>query len=89
VSVARRTSKPTWSRGVRDGHVGVTPVSTRGSFRFWLKDGRVAQYQLRLDGVPATGRKTSTVSTLITTMIKQVGTSPIDIPDEARLMLER
>jgi len=49
----------------------------------------VAQYQLRLDGVPATGRKTSTVSTLITTMIKQVGTSPIDIPDEARLMLER
>lgn len=74
---------------VRDGHVEVTPVSTRGSFRLWLKDGRVAQYQLRLDGVLATGRKTSTVSTLTTTTIKQVGTSPIDIPDEARVMLER
>ena len=74
---------------VRDGQVDVTPVSAQGFFRLWFKDGQVLQYQLRLDGVLASGRKTSTVSTLTTTIIKQVGTTPIDIPDEARVMLER
>lgn len=73
---------------IRDRQVDVTPVSAQGSFRLWFKDGQVSQYQLRLDGILAIGRKTSTVSTLTTTMIKQVGTTTIDVPDEARALLE-
>jgi hypothetical protein len=74
---------------IRDRQVDVTPVSAQGSFRLWFKDGQVAQYQLRLDGILAIGRKASTVSTLTTTMIKLIGTTTIEIPDEARALLEQ
>lgn len=73
---------------IRDGHVDVSLVSAQGFFRLWFKDGQVAQYQLRLDGVLAFGRKTSRVSTLTTTIIKQAGSAPLDIPEEVRAMLE-
>jgi hypothetical protein len=76
---------------VRDGQQNLTPLRASGSFRIWLRDGMVAKYQLKLQGtlqvqLPA-GRKEVLVNQTTDTIVKDIGKTKFDVPDEARSKL--
>lgn len=72
---------------LRDGQTDTALHSAGGTFRLWFKDGRLIRYQLRLGGVVAQGRKTTQRRILATTIIKDVGTTRLGVPEMARLKL--
>ena len=75
---------------LRDGQTDVEPVATRGRFKVWLKNDVVNRYQLFLDGVVVIGRgKKTNVHVNVDTTVKDIGTTQVAIPDEARLKLGR
>ena len=54
------------------------------SFKLWLKSGAVIKYHLKLEGVLASRWKKTSVQLNSTTTLKDVGTTQVYIPDEAR-----
>ena len=78
---------------VRDGQNDITPLRASGSFTLWLRNGIVSHYHLKLEGLleVKTGRSRNATQILVqqsaTTQIRKVGTTQIDIPDEARVKL--
>ena len=70
---------------IRAEHADVEPVTSAGTFRLWLKDGVVIKYQLRLEGTVLVGRwKQVSVKTNTTTVLKDIGTTIVPLPAEAR-----
>jgi hypothetical protein len=74
---------------VRDEASDVTLLDAAGSFKLWLRDGRVARYQLRLEGVVLVGRKKMPARLSSDTVLRNVGSTRVVVPDEVRLKLER
>jgi hypothetical protein len=73
---------------VRDGQSDVDVLASDGSFKLWLKDGVVIRYQLKLAGQLLVGRwKKVNVQLSSTTYLRNVGTTRLEIPDEARMKL--
>lgn len=78
---------------VRDGQPDITPIRAAGSFTLWLRNGIVSHYHLKLEGIleVKTGRSRNPTQILVqqsaTTQIRKVGTTQVDIPDEARVKL--
>lgn len=77
---------------VRDGQKEITPLQARGDFKIWLRDGMVARYQVNLDGTlevspPRGARVTVLVNQRSTTVISDVGTTVLDVPEGARAKL--
>jgi hypothetical protein len=73
---------------VRDGQTEVAPLRAAGTFKLWLRDGHVVRYHVRLSGVlqvttPA-GRQEVAVTQTADTILKEFGTTRVDVPDEAR-----
>lgn len=76
---------------VRDGQDAITPVRASGTFKLWLRDGIVARYQLKLEGIlsvelPA-GRREVTVHQSSETVLKNIGTTTFEVPTQARAKL--
>jgi hypothetical protein len=70
---------------VREGQSDVEPLVATGSFRLWLKDGTVIKYQLKLEGELLVSRwKKVNVKLSATTHLKEIGTTRVDVPIEAR-----
>jgi hypothetical protein len=73
---------------VHSGQKEITPLTASGTFRFWLKDGALVHYELKLEGtlaVVANGdRHEITVHQTATTDVKNVGATTFDVPDEAK-----
>lgn len=76
---------------VRDGQAAITPVRAAGTFKLWLHDGVVVKYQVRLEGilsVEANGlRREILVRQTTDTALRDVGTTKVNVPDQARLKL--
>lgn len=76
---------------VRDGQAAITPVRAAGTFKLWLHDGVVVKYQVRLEGilsVEANGlRREIVVHQTTDTALRNLGTTKVDVPDQARLKL--
>lgn len=76
---------------VRDGQDQITPVRAAGTFKIWLRGGAVIKYQVQLEGIlsvsgPA-GRREISVQQTTNTLLKNVGTTTVEVPDEARRKL--
>ncbi|MDP3072459.1 MAG: hypothetical protein Q8N18_19355 [Opitutaceae bacterium] len=73
---------------VRDGQGEITPLRAEGSFRVWLGGGMVTKYQVQLQGLlrvkTRAGTREIAVQQSTVTQIKQVGTTKVEVPDEAR-----
>jgi hypothetical protein len=65
----------------------VSPLATSGKFRLWVRDGRVTEYQLQLEGVLLYGKRKILVHQASQTVVRGIGTTTVAIPDEARLKL--
>lgn len=72
------------------GRRAAAAPSAQGSAKFWLKDGQLAKYEFVVKGKITTGEdKTEIeVSRATTVEIKDVGTTTVSLPDEARKKLQ-
>lgn len=68
---------------IREGQPDTVAQAASGTFRLWFKDRRLIRYQLRLEGVVAKGRKTISLRTFATTIIKDIGTTRLGVPELA------
>jgi hypothetical protein len=75
---------------VRGEQGDVEPLAAAGSFKLWLKQGVVVRYQLKLEGVIATGRwQKKNVQLNVTTTLKDIGTTRVTVPDAAAARLQQ
>jgi hypothetical protein len=71
----------------RGGQGGFTPPeykNPKGSLKVWLKDGLPAKYEYNLQGTMSFNENEFPVNRTTTTEIKDVGTTKVTIPDEAK-----
>jgi hypothetical protein len=72
---------------VHDGHEYITPVTAGGRFRIWLKEGCVEKYVVELAGILVVERKPVYVRQKATTLVKNIGSTRVEVPPEARRRL--
>lgn len=73
---------------VREGQDHLSPIAAAGTFKLHLKNGVVARYQLRLEGLLLVERKKVHVRQASTTVITDIGRTQFAVPDEVRSKLE-
>jgi hypothetical protein len=64
------------------------PKNAKGSVKFWLKDGQLAKYEWHLLGTVSFGDNDMEMDQTKTVEIQNVGTTKMDIPAEAKKLLE-
>ena len=64
------------------------PKGVKGSAKFWVKDGALVKYQTHLTGTVSFDGNDTVLDFTRTTAIHDVGTTKMDIPDEAKKKLE-
>jgi hypothetical protein len=64
------------------------PKGAKGSAKFWVKNGALVKYQTHLTGTVSFDGNDTVLDFTRTTEIQQVGTTKMDIPDEAKKKLE-
>jgi hypothetical protein len=78
---------------VRDGQKELTPLRGAGTFKLWLRNGGVEKYQVRLEGIvqvdTPSGRRQLAVTQTTETIVKNVGTTQVEVPEEAIRKLGR
>lgn len=71
----------------RRGTEGPTVSNPKGSVKIWLKNGLVSKYEFKLTGSMDFNGNTFDMDRTSTVEIKDVGTTKISIPDEAKKKL--
>lgn len=73
---------------VRDGQEYVAPLAAAGVFKLWIRDGLVSKYQVRLEGILdvhlPNGRRQIRVNQVSDTVIREIGTTRFDVPEQVR-----
>jgi len=63
------------------------PKNAKGSVKFWVKDGQLAKYEYKVSGTVSFGGEDRDVERTTTIEIKEVGTTKIEVPEEAKKKL--
>jgi hypothetical protein len=76
-------------RGGGGGGGGGAPTiaNAKGSVKFWIKDGVITKYQIKVSGKVTFGDNDRDVDRTTTVEIKDVGATKITVPDEAKSKL--
>ena len=74
-----------WRRPNDDN--GPTVTGAKGSVKFWVKDGVLAKFEFNLQGKITFGDNERDVNRTTTLEIRDVGSTKIEIPDEAKKKL--
>jgi hypothetical protein len=76
---------------VHPGQKEITPLTGSGTFRLWIRDGVLTRYEVKLEGMLAVQgngeRHEVAVHQTALTEIRQVGTTKVAVPDEAKKKL--
>jgi hypothetical protein len=76
---------------VHPGQSELTPLQGAGTFRFWIKDGVLVRYDVKLQGVVAVSangtRREVAVNQTSSTTLSAIGTTSFEIPEDARKKL--
>ncbi|MGH7946776.1 MAG: hypothetical protein ACREH8_08155 [Opitutaceae bacterium] len=72
---------------VHDGHEYITPVTAGGRFKIWLNGNSVEKYTVELGGIVVVDRKTVYVRQKSMTVLKDIGTTKVEVPADARRRL--
>jgi hypothetical protein len=72
--------------GGRRGGGGQAPAisNAKGSVKFWVKDGAITKYVIKVSGTVTRNGDDTDVDRTTTVEIKDVGTTKITVPDEAK-----
>jgi hypothetical protein len=63
------------------------PKNAKGSVKFWLKDGALTKYELKLSGIVNMNGDDRDIERTTTVEIKDVGTTKVEVPEEAKKKL--
>ncbi len=69
------------------GGDGPTVSNAKGSVKFWLKDGELSKYEFKVTGKVSFNGNDRDVDRATTVEIKDVGTTKISVPEEAKKKL--
>jgi hypothetical protein len=81
---AARTLLTFRPRGRAGGGEGPAVSNAKGSVKFWIADGRLSRYQFHVQGTVSFNGNDRDVDRTTTVEIKDVNTTRIDVPDEAK-----
>jgi hypothetical protein len=70
-----------------DATDGPTVSDAKGSVKFWLKDGALVKYEFKVKGTRSFNGNDMEIDRTTTVEIKEVGTTKLDVPDEAKKKL--
>ena len=71
----------------RDGSEAPAPADAKGSVSFWLKDGALVKMETHVSGTLNFNGNPMAIDRKSTTEIKDVGTTTLDVPEEAKSKL--
>jgi len=77
----------TFGFGGRRGGNQNQPTDAKGSVKFWITDGVVTKYQFKVSGKREFNGETRDIERTTTVEIKDIGTTKIEVPDEAKKKL--
>ncbi len=71
--------------GTRRGDDQEAPKTSdaKGSIKFWIKDGALTKYEIKVQGKVTSGDRESDINRTTTVELKEVGTTKMDVPAEA------
>jgi hypothetical protein len=69
------------------GDAGPGPKNAKGSVKFWIKDGQLAKYEYKVSGTVTFNGEDRDIDRTTTTEIKDVGTTKIEVPEDAKKKL--
>jgi len=69
------------------GGDGPTVSNSKGSAKFWVKDGMLAKYEFKVQGKVTFNGNERDVDRTTTVEIKDVGTTKVDVPEEVKKKL--
>jgi len=81
-------AKAQLSFGGRAGGNGPEISGAKGSVKFWIKDGVLAKYELKVKGTMSFNGNDRDIDRTTTVEIKDIGSTKIEVSDEAKKKLE-
>jgi hypothetical protein len=63
-------------------------AGAKGSVKFWIKDGLISKYEFNVQGKVTFGDQKREINRTTTVEIKDVGTTKVELPDEAKAILK-
>ena len=80
-------AKELLSFGGRRGGNAPEPKNAKGSVKFWVKDGQLSKYELKLSGTMTINGEDRDIDRTTTVEIKDVGATKIEVPEAAKTKL--
>jgi hypothetical protein len=77
-------AKSLMTMGGRRGGTPPAVSNAKGSVKFWIKDGVLAKYQIKVSGTINRNGEDMDIDRTTTVEIKDIGTTKITVPDEAK-----
>jgi hypothetical protein len=71
----------------REGQEPPKTTDAKGAVKFWIKDGALSKIEIKVSGKVTAGERESNINRTTTVEIKDVGTTKMDVPDEAKAKL--
>jgi hypothetical protein len=75
-------------RGGGGGQNAPTVADPKGSLKVWLKDGLPTKYEVTVSGKMTFGQREIAINRTTTTEIKDVGTTKVEVAEEAKAKLQ-
>lgn len=73
--------------GRRPGGQGPEAKNAKGSVKFWLKDGQLSKVQVKVSGTMSRNGEDREVNRTSTYEIKDIGTTKVEVPEDAKKKL--
>ena len=77
-------AKELLTMGGRRGANAPEPKNAKGTVKFWVKDGLLAKFELKLSGTVNFNGEDRDIDRTTTVEIKDVGTTKVEVPDAAK-----
>ncbi len=68
----------------REGQEPPKTEDAKGSVKFWIKEGALTKYEINVQGKVTAADRTFDINRTMTTEIKDVGSTKLDVPPEAK-----
>lgn len=70
--------------GQGDGNAPPAPTNTKGTVKFWMKDGALAKYEYNVKGTMSFQGQDREIDRTTTVEIKDVGSTKVEVPSDAK-----
>jgi len=71
----------------REGQEPPKMTDTKGTIKFWIQAGALGKYEINVQGKVTAGERETDINRTTTVEIKDVGTTKIEVPEEAKQKL--